>query len=249
MSLAGYTEDGDIFLKGDVDFFVLFDHSFYIAGPYWFLYYEIYDSRTDTLMGELHRGTGNVYYGTVPIRHEGTYYYAYLYQEFYDVAADLKRWQSIELYIGEPPTAPGGCPVLFVWTDEGYVREALLEMHGDSDITLETSMTNNPEFVDGKYVVFTLAELGIGYNQSHSYIDYAGLHIVDGNGRSHKAPLVSANHSDYGNVKQLLLRSDDNRVDLSKSDLLILKFATPSPHDHIQEWIFLVEGHNPGKVY
>ena len=129
------------------------------------------------------------------------------------------------------------CPTLFIWNGSNYVYEALLDIHGDSDVTLQHRI-QQPLAKDGWFYRLSLREL----DNFTSHIDQVKLYAVDSNGEAHICPLVSAIHTELGWVT-FRLRFDDNlRVDLAPAETIELKFTCYS--DDIAYFIFEINGYN-----
>jgi len=142
-----------------------------------------------------------------------------------------------------PPT--GGCPTLSVWNGGEFVSEGVLNIHSDMDVHVGCALETQPAPENQAYIL-KLAELGEGYNYSHSFIDHVRLYIIDEDNARHACRLVTAIHSRYGNVKRELSHSDDDRTELLKSDEIVLRFKKPQLTT-AKAFVFEIEGHNPYK--
>lgn len=139
-----------------------------------------------------------------------------------------------------------GCPRLSVYDGNNYVEEGFLDIHAYSDVRRAYELTSKPKAMDDKYLL-RLTE----HPETISHIDQVQLYAVLANASEMKLPLVSATHSNDGNVKQELLLSDNLRV-IEKgaehvdgsSEYIDLKFIA-KPKLNIQEFIFTIEGYNP----
>jgi len=80
-------------------------------------------------------------------------------------------------------------------------------------------------------------------------IDQVKLYAVDDEGNRYLCPLIKAIHSDLGNAWLKLLLSDDRRIDAYLNQTIDLQFLAPYPPTIIQEYVFVIEGHNPVKGY
>jgi hypothetical protein len=87
---------------------------------------------------------------------------------------------------------------------------------------------------------------------THSYIDQVKLYAELEDGRMIELPLISAIHSEDGNVLPQLLFSDDWRTDTlgaihnnGTSQSIDLKFIAPPPILKIKDFVFQIEGFNP----
>jgi hypothetical protein len=131
----------------------------------------------------------------------------------------------------------GTCPALFVWNGSDYAYEALLDIHAESDITIQHNITQSL-VKDGFFYKLSLREL----DEFTSHIDQVRLYAVDSYGDWHICPLVSAIHSEQGWVTFRLRFDDDNRVDLAPTETTELKFTYLG--DDIAYFIFEINGHN-----
>lgn len=145
----------------------------------------------------------------------------------------------------------GGCPNLSVWGGHKFIDEGVLSIHDlvdpDADLVLNRKLKNPPEPI-GRLYSLKLSEIALGYNYSHSYIDYVSLILRDIEGNPHESILLSALHSRYGNVLPNRLSSDDIWAETLKGDEITLVFYTQMDKRNICAFIFLIEGHNPLKV-
>ena len=141
----------------------------------------------------------------------------------------------------------GGCPILSVYNGTGYVEEGLLDIHNPDGIDQITShvLIHTPEPTEHRYLL-RLTE----HPQTYSHLDQVQLFAILTNGTEVKLPLVSVIHSEYGNVKQELLVSDDVRAVMlgenwnnGTSQYIDLKFAAPDELE-IQQFTFIIEGYN-----
>jgi len=142
----------------------------------------------------------------------------------------------------------GGCPYLQVWDGSDYVNEGLLDTHNAEgvDVTYEHTVMTVPEPVNGAYE-FRLIE----HPKTISDIDQVQLRAILEDGTVEEFPLISAQHSEDGNVLNLLLKSDDRRVEEKGADhndgtsqSIDLKFAALGPHREPVAFIFTIEGSN-----
>ena len=148
--------------------------------------------------------------------------------------------QFIEPY--EPgPNYPHPCPTLFVWDGSQYVEEATLDIHADSDVTLQHTIgeTLVPE---KNFYELSLREL----DEFTSHIDHVKLYAVDSDdGETHETHLTNAIHSELGDVKEFLLHDDDTRVDLTPEQTIDLRFTLPNiDDDDVAYFIFEINGYN-----
>jgi hypothetical protein len=133
----------------------------------------------------------------------------------------------------------GGCPTLFVWNGVNYVEEGVLNIHAESDITVQHQIQNTLALENGVYKL-QLREL----DEFTSHIDQVKLYAVDYQGRWHLCPLTYTYHSELGNVKYTLLFDDDTRVNLEPMETIVLKFAQSTPHSQTASFIFEINGYN-----
>lgn len=147
-----------------------------------------------------------------------------------------------------PSGGGGGCPFLSVWDGSEYVDEGLLNVHNADgvDVTYEHSLTAEPERVNGAYE-FRLVE----HPKTISHIDQVQLQAILEDGTVEELPLISAQHSDDGNVLNLLLKSDDRRVEELGADhnggtsqSIDLRFAALKPNAKVVAFTFTIEGNN-----
>jgi len=106
-------------------------------------------------------------------------------------------------------------------------------------------LNHTPEPVEHRYLM-RLTE----HEQTYSHIDQVQLFATLENGEI-ELPLVSAIHSEDGDVKQELLLSDDVRADTlgadhnnGTSEYIDLCFVAPDGLE-IETFTFIIEGHNP----
>ena len=131
----------------------------------------------------------------------------------------------------------GRCPTLFVWNGTDYAYEALLDIHAESDITIQHNITQSL-VKDGFFYKLSLREL----DEFTSHIDQVRLYAVDSDGDWHICPLFSAVHSERGWVTLSLRFDDEIRVDLAPTETIELKFTHLG--DDIAYFIFEINGHN-----
>jgi len=131
------------------------------------------------------------------------------------------------------------CPTLFVWNGTEYVYEALLDIHGDSDVTVRHEIQNVLALEDGVYKL-QLREL----DNYTSHIDQVRLYAVDDEGEWHSCLLTYAYHSELGKVKHTLRFDEDSRVDLKPMEVIDLEFAQPISYDKTAYFIFEINGFN-----
>jgi len=143
----------------------------------------------------------------------------------------------------------GGCPFLSVWNGSDYVDYGVINIHDvENDVIREVPVQAEDVGVAGYKVKFRLREGWEGLNYSHSLIDQVKLYAVDSNGNRLLCPLIKAEHSDQGRVLLNLLFSDDYRIDTYLMDTIDLTFIMPYPTETIENFTFIIEGHNPLKL-
>jgi hypothetical protein len=143
----------------------------------------------------------------------------------------------------------GGCPFLQVWDGSDYVNEGLLDIHNaeEVDVTYEHTLMTVPGLVDGAYGIRL-----IEYPTTISDIDQVQLRAVLQDGTIEELPLQTAWHSEDGNVRILLRRSDDRRAEEIGADYnggtsqsIDLEFGALDPGTNVVTFIFAIEGYNP----
>jgi hypothetical protein len=140
----------------------------------------------------------------------------------------------------------GGCPTLFVWNGSDYVDYGVINIHDiENDVVREVPVQAGDVGVAGYKVKFKLRE---GLNYSHSLIDQVKLYAVDNERNRLLCPLIKAEHSEQGKVWLNLLFSDDYRTDTYLMDTIDLTFIMPYPTETIENFTFIIEGHNPHKT-
>jgi hypothetical protein len=143
----------------------------------------------------------------------------------------------------------GGCPFLQVWDGSDYVDEGLLDIHNaeGTDVIYEHTLAAVPEPAHGRYA-FRLTE----HPMTISDIDQVQLRAILEDGTMQELPLKKAWHSEDGNVRNLLLYSDDLRAEEKGADHnggisqgIDLEFAALGPQAEAVGFIFTIEGYNP----
>jgi len=145
---------------------------------------------------------------------------------FYSLKVDLK--------------ATGGCPSLFVWNGSDYFEEGILDIHAKTDVTIQHQIQNTLALNNFVYKL-QLREL----DNFTSHIDQVKLYAVDYEGEWHLCPLIYACHNDLGCVTWKLLFDDENRIDLTPTQQVNLKFLSIIPQNWATHLIFEINGHNP----
>lgn len=120
-----------------------------------------------------------------------------------------------------------------------YESEGILDIHAESDVTVQHEIQNTLAFEKGAYKL-QLREL----DNYTSHIDQVKLYAVDGEGEWHLCPLTYAHHNSLGKVKHTLRFDDDTRVDLKPTEIIDLKFANPMPYTETAYFIFEINGYN-----
>jgi hypothetical protein len=130
----------------------------------------------------------------------------------------------------------GGCPTLFVWNGTVYSEECLLDIHAESDVTVLHEIQN--ALAVGIYKL-QLREL----DNFTSHIDQVKLYAVDDEGEWHLCPLIYAKHED-SYVTWKLLFDDENRVNLTPTQIIDLKFLPTISYFKTAAFIFQINGYN-----
>lgn len=162
---------------------------------------------------------------------------------------------SIYIYSGEGQYSfrasvswPGGCPFLYVYTGKEYVCEGLLDIHDPDgfDVITEHTLITTP-----KRVRFTYELRLTEHPQTLSHIDQVKLYAILEDKTIIRLPLISAIHSEYGNVLRPLLFSDDWKTETIGADhnngtsqSITLRFLAPPPNIKIIGFFFVIEGNN-----
>jgi hypothetical protein len=142
----------------------------------------------------------------------------------------------------------GGCPTLFAWNGSDYVDYGVINIHDlENDVVREVPISTEDVGIVGYKAKFRLREGWEGLNYSHSLIDQVKLYAVNSYGKRHLCPLIKAEHSERGNVLLQLIFSDDYRIDMYLMQTIDLTFIMPYPTETIQNFTFIIEGHNPLK--
>jgi hypothetical protein len=177
----------------------------------------------------------------------------YLYKDivFYlgnDEPADTDCWLTVERgntnFLETRPASGGeggggGCPTLFVWNGTDYAEEGILNIHAESDITVQHQIQNALVLENGVYKL-QLKEL----DNYTSHIDQVKLYAVDYQGIWHTCPLTYAYHNELGKVTSKLFFDDSKRVDLEPTEIINLKFAPSIPPSQTAYFIFEINGYN-----
>jgi hypothetical protein len=130
------------------------------------------------------------------------------------------------------------CPTLFVWNGSEYAYDTVLNIHAESDITVQHQIQEQL-VPNGILYKLELREL----DNFTSHIDQVKLYAVDSSGERHLCPLIYANHN--GTLVTLtLLLDDDRRVDLTPTETISLKFIRPIPYCETAYFIFEINGYN-----
>jgi len=153
-----------------------------------------------------------------------------------DVYSNDIDFNTIDINTGLAPSVHG-C-TLFVWNGSEYVEETTLDIHSDSDVTLQ-HVIEQPLISEQNAYRLSLREL----DEFTSHLDYVKLHVVDSYGEAYDCHLKKAIHSQLENVKNQLLHNDDSRVDLEPSQTIDLEFTVPKV-DEIAYFIFEIDGYN-----
>lgn len=133
----------------------------------------------------------------------------------------------------------GGCPTLFVWNGADYADEGVLNIHAESDITVQHEIESSLALENGVYKL-QLREL----DEFTSHIDQVKLYAVDYEGEWHICPLIYASHNELGKVTQKLLFDDNIRVDLEPTETIDLNFLPSIPYSQTAHFVFEINGYN-----
>jgi hypothetical protein len=134
----------------------------------------------------------------------------------------------------------GSCPTLFVWNGTDYAEEGILNIHAESDITVQHQIQNVLALNQGIYKL-QLREL----DNYTSHIDQVKLYAVDSQGEWHLCPLLYAEHSELGIVTWKLWLDDENRIDLTPTQMVSPRFLPSIPYSQTAYFIFEINGYNP----
>jgi len=183
-------------------------------------------------------------------------YLGWGYTDSVSYTADSTGYWRIKIYIYDSEGQyfflvsvawPRGCPYLYVYDGKEYVNEGLLDIHNPegTDVVYNHTLITTPKRVKGEYWL-RLVE----HPKTHSYIDQVKFYAVLQDKTIIELPLISAVHSEYGDVLQQLLFSDDWKVDLVGADRnngasqsINLKFQAP-PNTKIIGFLLQIEGNN-----
>jgi len=133
----------------------------------------------------------------------------------------------------------GACPTLFIWNGSTFVEEALLDIHAESDITLQHSI-QNPLTPEHGVCKLQLREL----DNYTSHIDQVKLYAVDYQGQYHQGLLFYAKHNELGFVTSELWFDDNIRIDMTPTQTVDLKFLSFIPYDATAHYVFEITGYN-----
>ncbi len=145
------------------------------------------------------------------------------------------------------PSDGGGCPFLSVFNGMEFIEEGLMDIHDSDgiDITFTHELINQPARVDNYYLL-RLVE----HPMTISHIDKVEFWGVLSNGMMIPLPLISAIHSEDGQVRFLLWFSDDKKVEELGADfndgiseMIDLWFYAPK-WITFTGFVFIIEGNN-----
>jgi hypothetical protein len=185
----------------------------------------------------------------------GTYIVTASYSGYYDLSTGVVVQDGVSttlnFALNEVPSdggGGGGCPFLYVWDGSEWFGEDYLNIHNPEgvDVTYEHVLMTVPGRLNGAYA-FRLVE----HPKTISHIDQVQLHAILEDGTVEEFPLISAQHSEDGNVLNLLLSSNDRRVEEKGADYnggtsqsIDLKFGALGPNAKAVAFIFTIEGYN-----
>jgi len=158
--------------------------------------------------------------------------------EYYDHAAGSKTISS-QCFVALGVGGGGGCPTLFVWNGTDYTEEGILDIHAESDVTVQHEIQNSLVLENGVYKL-QLREL----DEHTSHIDQVKLYAVDYQGKWNLCPLTYAYHNELGKVKTILQFDDEIRVDLEPTETIELKFSPSISYSKTAYFIFEINGYN-----
>lgn len=130
------------------------------------------------------------------------------------------------------------CPTLFVWNGSEYVYETVLNIHAESDVTVQREIQQKLA-PDGTLYKLELREL----DNFTSHIDQVRLYAVDSGGEWQVCPLKYADYNGTLVTKTLLL-DDNKRVNLVPSESIGLRFQQSVPYSKIAYFVFEINGYN-----
>ncbi len=154
--------------------------------------------------------------------------------------ANVTTSKTLRVYI--PGGGGGGgmfCPTLFSWNGRAYAEEGLLNIHGDSDVTIDYRLSHLTPV--GRRCLLSLREL----DNYTSHIDQARLFAVDAQDNWYECALRLAWHNNLGRVEALLTHNDEQRVDMAPGERTELIFLLPKNANNIHHFVFELNGHNP----
>ena len=152
--------------------------------------------------------------------------------------------KTLGVYV--PSGGVGGgwfCPTLFSWNGGTYVEEGLLNIHGDSDITINHTLEHLEPV--GRLCLLSLREL----DNYTSHIDQVRLLAMDAQDNWYECALAFAWHNNLGRVDALLAHNDEQRVDMAPGERTTLMFLLPKNANNVQHFVFELNGHNPKAMY
>jgi len=155
---------------------------------------------------------------------------------------------SFAFSISSPGGGWGGCPILHVYDGKEYMSEGLLDIHNPegTDVVRNHTLITKPKKVNDEYLL-RLTE----HPQTISHIDKVTLFAILEDKTLLELTIISAIHSELGDVLPQLLLSDDLRADTYGADhnngtsqSIDLKFQALPPNIKAVGFIFQIEGNN-----
>lgn len=197
----------------------------------------------DTIIWHQERTDPATYYGlkiSAAIWLSNDAYYLYGTEYFVTMPVRLRIYNSG----GGTPPGGDGCPTLFSWSGTSYVDHGVIDIHNPSgeDVVREVPVSPRDLAVESHGANFKLREGWPELNFSESVIDRVNLYAIGELGNCYPCPLISATHSQLGDVLRELRRSDDRRVQLLLLETLDLTFYVP--FENAQAYFFRIEGCN-----
>jgi len=137
------------------------------------------------------------------------------------------------------------CPNLLIWDGTAFVDEGVLPIHDEENPELDViyihEIETNPYLTLSNKYTMKLSEISEDYNFSQSFINEVQLFAQKTDSLWVNCNLTSAYHSTKGNVKNLIKKDDDKRVEIIKGEDITLEFS--GGENYIQ-YLFVLVGHN-----
>lgn len=172
-------------------------------------------------------------------------YIEYSQYGYVEGSGSITASKTIGVYLSSGGGGGGGmfCPTLFSWSGNVYAEEGFLDIHGDSDVTIDYRLSHlTPVF---RRCLLSLREL----DNYTSHIDQVRLFAVDAQDNWYECALRLAWQNNLGRVNALLAHDDEQRVDMAPGERVELIFLIPENTNDIHHFIFELNGHNPKGLY